>query len=383
MKDRLKRDSMSIRRIVVKIGSSSLTDEQGGLCEDKLNEHVDAIARLKEEGYEVVVISSGAVAAGFTQLGYVSRPVTIEGRQAAAAVGQGLLMQGYTRSFSKHGIVTAQLLLTRGDFADRERYDNAYATLAELLTRGVVPIINENDSVAVDELTFGDNDMLSALVSGLVHADLLIILTDVDGIYDQDPRRFSSAKKYIYLPEITDELLAGAGQSGSKVGTGGMLSKLEAAKTALSLGVRVFIGCGQGSEKLLDIVRGKGNGTYIGHSTDHVLKKRQQWIAFHSRVKGEVTVDQGAASALLERGKSLLPAGVVRVKGSFAAGDVVEVLNPKGELIGRGMVNYSSQELDLVKGLSSQEAIKLTGRSAEEVIHRNNWVKMGKEQIRL
>jgi glutamate 5-kinase len=374
--------AMSVRRIVVKIGSSSLTDEHGGLSEAKLNEHVDAIARLKQEGYEVIVISSGAVAAGFTRLDYVSRPVTIEGRQAAAAVGQGLLMQGYTRAFARHHIVTAQLLLTRGDFADRERYNNAYATLAELLTRGAVPIINENDSVAVDELTFGDNDMLSALVSGLVHADLLIILTDVDGLYDQDPRLSPKAKKYIYLPEITDELLAIAGQSGSKVGTGGMLSKMEAAKTALSLGVQVFIGRGEGEEKLLDIIRGKGNGTYIGHSTDHGLKKRQQWIAFHSQVKGQVVVDQGAASALLERGKSLLPAGVVRVEGAFAPGDVVEVLNMKGEMIGKGMVNYSARELDAVKGLSSQEATKITRRAAEEVIHRNNWVRMGKEQIR-
>lgn len=373
---------MSVRRIVVKIGSSSLTDERGGLSEKKLNEHVDSIARLVKEGYEVIVISSGAVAAGFTRLGYVTRPVTIEGRQAAAAVGQGLLMQGYTEAFARHNMVTAQLLLTRGDFADRERYDNAYATLSELLTRGAVPIINENDSVAVDELTFGDNDMLSALVSGLVHADLLIILTDVDGLYDQDPRHNPQAKKYTYLQDITEELLAGAGEAGSKVGTGGMLSKMEAAKTALSLGVQVFIGKGEGEEKLLDIVQGKGNGTYIGHTPEHVLKKRKQWIAFHSQVKGQVVIDQGAASALLERGKSLLPAGVLRVEGSFSSGDVVEVLNPKGELLGKGLVNYSAQELEQVKGRSSQEAMSLTGRKAEEVIHRNNWVTLGKERIR-
>ncbi|GGK36639.1 glutamate 5-kinase [Caldalkalibacillus thermarum] len=369
-------------RIVVKIGSSLLANTRGGLCEQKLNEHVNALARLKQAGYEVVLISSGAVAAGFTLLGYPARPVTIQGKQAAAAVGQGVLMQGYTRAFARHGIVTAQLLLTRYDFSARDRYNNACATLTELLARGALPIINENDSVAVDELTFGDNDMLSALVSGLVHADLLIILTDIDGLYDADPRRSDKAKKYTFLPEITEELLAKAGQPGSKLGTGGMRSKIEAAKTALSMGVQVFIGTGQGEDKLLDIIEGKGNGTYIGASSRGGLKNRQQWIAFHSAVKGTITVDQGAAAALLERGKSLLPAGVTQVNGTFQAGDVVEVLNHKGERIGKGLVNYSSVELQQIKGKSSAEAMQTTQRMMEEVIHRDNWVSLEKERVR-
>ncbi|MDQ0340483.1 glutamate 5-kinase [Caldalkalibacillus uzonensis] len=372
---------MGTERIVVKIGSSSLTTANGGLCEQKLNEHVQALARLKQTGYEVILISSGAVAAGFTLLGYPTRPVTIKGKQAAAAVGQGLLMQGYTRAFAKHGIVTAQLLLTRYDFADRERYNNAYRTLTELLAREALPIINENDSVAVDELTFGDNDMLSALVSGLIHADWLIILTDIDGLYDADPRRSDKAKKYTFLPEITADLLTLAGEPGSKVGTGGMRSKLEAAQMALSVGAQVFIGKGEGEDKLLDVIKGKGNGTYIGSSSLSGLKNRQQWIAFHSAVKGAITVDQGAATALLERGKSLLPAGITQVQGNFQAGEVVEVLNHKGERIGKGVVNYTSSELQQIKGKSSREAMQWTRRGTEEVIHRDNWVSLGKERI--
>lgn len=372
---------MGKQRIVVKIGSSSLTNANGGLSKEKLTEHVAALAKLKKLGHEVILISSGAVAAGFTDLGYPTRPVTIAGKQAAAAVGQGLLMQGYSEEFRKYGIVTAQLLLTRHDFSKEEKYSNAYATLSELIARGVLPIINENDSVSIDELTFGDNDMLSALVSGLVHADFLSILTDINGLYDADPRKDPNAKKYNFLPTITEDLLSVAGSAGSKVGTGGMKSKIEAARTAISLGVKIFIGSGKGPDKLTDILAGKGDGTYIGYSTQHGIKSKKQWIAIHSDVSGQIEIDAGAVRAILLKGKSLLPAGVRDIRGNFLSGDVVEVINKKGDIIGKGQVNFSAHELNQVKGKSSQEAKEQLQRECSEVIHRNKWVTLTKEKM--
>ncbi|MGO4888409.1 glutamate 5-kinase [Anaerobacillus sp. MEB173] len=372
---------MSKQRIVVKIGSSSLTNANGGLSIEKLSEHVAALAKLKKQGHDVILISSGAVAAGFTDLGYPTRPVTIAGKQAAAAVGQGLLMQGYAEEFRKYGIVTAQLLLTRHDFSKEEKYSNAYATLSELIARDVLPIINENDSVSIDELTFGDNDMLSALVSGLIHADFLSILTDINGLYDSDPRKDPNAKKYNFLPAINEELLSVAGSAGSKVGTGGMKSKIEAARTALSLGVKVFIGSGEGPDKLTDILAGKGDGTYIGYSSQHGVKNKKQWIAIHSDVAGQIEIDNGAVKAVLSKGKSLLPAGVKNIHGTFLAGEVVEVINEKGNVIGKGQVNFSASELEQIKGKSSQDAKTQLQRDHSEVIHRNKWVTLTKEKM--
>lgn len=371
---------MAKQRIVVKIGSSSLTNSQGGLSKSKIADHVAALSRLKKEGNEVILISSGAVAAGFSVLGYQTRPVTIAGKQAAAAVGQGLLMQSYFEEFQKEGIVSAQLLLTRNDFSQQEQYNNAYSTLSELLKRGVIPIINENDSVAVDELTFGDNDMLSALVSGFIHADTLIILTDINGLYDGNPSKDPNAKKYNFLPEITEDVLEVAGGSGSKVGTGGMRSKLEAAKTALSVGVKVFIGKGEGAGKLIDIVTGKGDGTYIGYNLGTSLKSKKQWIGIHSQIAGRIDIDSGAEHAVIHLGKSLLPAGVTKVDGSFKRGDVVEVWNEKGELVGKGQINYTVEELSKIKGLSSKEANIVNMHNRIEVIHRDNWVTFTKER---
>jgi glutamate 5-kinase len=372
---------MSKQRIVVKIGSSSLTNSNGDLSIEKLTEHANALAKLKERGHDVILISSGAVAAGFTKLGYPTRPVTIAGKQAAAAVGQGLLMQGYEEAFGRHDIVVAQLLLTRNDFISQEQYSNAYAVLAELLTRNVVPIINENDSTSVEELTFGDNDMLSALVSGLVHADFLAILTDINGLYDEDPRKNPKAKKYHYLPTINDELLQQAKETGSKVGTGGMRSKIEAAKTANLLGVNVFIGTGQGDDKLVDILLGKGDGTYIGLATKKGVKNRKQWIALHSTPNGKIVIDDGAVQAILTKGKSLLPIGIQDVSGTFQRGDVVEVISCRGKVIGKGKVNYSSEELLSIKGKESSEARKTTNCHYDEAIHRDHWITFHKGGI--
>ncbi|WP_264737459.1 glutamate 5-kinase [Cytobacillus firmus] len=371
---------MKRERIVVKIGSSSLTNMNGGLCIEKLEEHAAALSRLKEKGHEVILISSGAVAAGFADLGYPSRPVTIAGKQAAAAVGQGLLMQGYTEEFKKHGIVAAQLLLTRQNFLHKEQYQNAHATLSELLKRNVLPVINENDSVSIEELAFGDNDMLSALVSGLIQAQRLIILTDVNGIYDSNPRTNPDAKKFNYVTEITDDLMNAAAGSGSKVGTGGMMTKLAAARTALALGVQVFIGIGNGTEKLIEILGGKGDGTYIGTSSQPSVKTSKQWLALHSVPNGKIEVDHGAAQAILTQGKSLLPAGVTTISGQFHVHDVVEVIGPKGDLIGKGQVNFSSDELWAIKGLSSSEAMQIAGSDRRVVIHRDHWVSQKRKE---
>lgn len=373
---------MTKKRIVVKIGSSSLTNTNGGLSEEKLLEHAEALAYLKRQGHEVILISSGGVAAGFNDLGYPSRPVTLAGKQAAAAVGQGLLIQTYTEAFKTYGIVAAQLLLTRNVFVNEDQYGNVYATLTELLKRSVLPIINENDSVAVDELTFGDNDMLSALVSGLVHADFLIVLTDVNGVYETDPHANRMAKRYDFLPVIPNELIHNSKvDSGSKFGTGGMRSKLLAAQTALSLGVNVFIGTGSGQNKLVQILDGNGDGTYIGDSRNHNLRKPKQWIAFHSPVSGKIEIDEGAERAILAGGKSLLPAGIKSFVGTFEAGDVVEIVNTRQYVIAKGQVNYSSEELNVTMGMKSREAMLKTEQNRPEVIHRDRLVLSLKEAI--
>ncbi|MDA1475831.1 glutamate 5-kinase [Bacillus changyiensis] len=361
---------MKKQRIVIKIGSSSLTSLNGSIDVTKIKDHVRAIAALKKAGHEVIFISSGAVAAGFLQLGYPTRPVTLKGKQAAAAVGQSLLMKQYIQQFAEYELLCAQILLTRNDFAKRERYRNAYATMIELIERGLIPIINENDSVSVEELTFGDNDMLSALVSGLIHADKLIILTDINGLYHENPVENPDAHRFDYIPDITEDLLSYASSSGSKVGTGGMKSKLLAAKTALSLGVNVFIGTGMGKDKLIQVLNGNGDGTYIGQSDLSSVNNHKQWIAFHSPISGKIIIDEGAEQALLEKGSSLLPAGVIDACGNFAKGAVVKVCGPNG-LAGKGQVLYSSEELLKIKGKRSDE---VNCNKGIEVIHRNDWV---------
>lgn len=359
---------MTMKRIVVKIGSSSLTNAKGELDYTQIDDHVRAIATLKQAGYEVLLVSSGAVAAGFHKLGYPTRPVTVKGKQAAAAVGQGLLIQLYHERFAAFGITPAQVLLTRTDFLSKERYKNAYATFEVLLERGIIPIINENDTVSVEELTFGDNDMLSALVSGLVHADQCIILTDINGLYTANPTKDPTATQIPTLSAITDEMLGYADNTGSSVGTGGMSSKLLAAKRALDAGVKVFIGRGNGSHKLLEILDGKGDGTYIEHDALAFITNAKQWITLADS-KGRIYVDAGAENAMMRNGKSLLPAGITHFEGDFARHDVVEVYGKTG-LLGRGEVRYTSKELALALGKRTDEI----DNYPIEVIHRNHWV---------
>lgn len=371
---------MKRQRIVIKIGSSSLTTKTGALSMEKVRLYVEAIAKLKRAGHEVVLISSGAVAAGFSKLGYPTRPVTIAGKQAAAAVGQALLMQAYITEFAKHNMTPAQLLLTRDDFSDQTRYSNAYSTLNELLKRGAIPIINENDSISIVELTFGDNDMLSALVSGLCHANFLCLMTDVNGLYDANPQTNKNAKKIHYLPKLTDELLALAEDTGSSVGTGGMKSKASAAQTALSLGVDVFIGKGTEPDMFLDILQGKGDGTYIGtFQSEPVMPMKKQWIALHSTSTATVTIDAGAEDALLNGGKSLLSVGVIDVEGEFTEGDVIDVKNEQGVLIGKGKTSMNMEDFERYVKLRQSDRSK-KGKSPV-VIHRDEWVPIKKETM--
>ena len=359
---------MERKRVVVKIGSSSLTNTKGEIDEQKFTDHVAALATLKKAGHEVILVSSGAVAAGFGKLGYPSRPLTIKGKQAAAAVGQSLLIQAYSDEFASYGNIPAQILLTRSDFSDKKRYKNAYETISELLERSIIPVINENDTVSVAELTFGDNDMLSALVSGLVHADQLIILTDVNGLYTANPLNNPDAQRISLIEEITDEMLGFASGSGSKVGTGGMQSKLAAAKFAMNAGVDVFIGTGFGSQKLIEILDNKGDGTYFKRS-DKAITTNKQWVTL-TEASGKLFIDEGAVHALQHRGKSLLPAGIYAIEGQFKRGDVVEVYD-RHTCIGRGEVLYSAKELEQAIGKRTDEL----SHDPIEVIHRNHWVK--------
>lgn len=361
---------MKKQLIVIKIGSSSLTREDGTIDHFKMSEHVAAISALKKEGHQIILVSSGAVAAGFPKLGYPTRPITTKGKQAAAAVGQSLLIRTYIEMFSHYHYLPAQVLLTRGDFKSQKRFRNAFSTLTELLDRGLIPIINENDTVAIDELTFGDNDMLSALVAGFIHADALWMMTDIDGIYTANPRTNPEAKRIERLGEITDDYFDMADDKGSSVGTGGMTSKLAAAQTAQKLGVEVFIGNGRGEEKFLHILRGEGEGTYIEQTAEDPLTMRRQWIALHAETEGSLIIDEGAKQALLEEGSSLLPVGIDSIHGDFLAGDIIDVWS-QGVRLGKGTSQYDAIELQQI--LQQQT---MTG-PMKEVIHRDDWVQLG------
>ncbi|MDI6869910.1 MAG: glutamate 5-kinase [Bacillota bacterium] len=361
------------RRLVVKVGTSTVTHPTGKLNLGGLERVVRQVADAANAGCEVALVSSGAVGAGLGRLGWPRRPATIPEKQAVAAVGQSLLMQIYEKLFGEYGITIAQVLLTREDVADRRRYLNARTTLLTLLSYGVVPIINENDTVAVDELKFGDNDTLSALVAGLISADLLLILSDIDGLYTADPRQDPEARLIPRVEEITPEVEALAGGAGTERGTGGMATKLAAAKIATSCGVSMVIANAARSSVVQEVLSGKEVGTYFPARERLVSRKR--WIAFNVPPAGQVVVDDGARRALTERGKSLLPSGVVKVAGEFEAGDAVAILGPDGVEFARGLTNYGAADLDRLKGLHTPEIAEVLGeRFYEEVVHRDNLV---------
>ena len=366
-------------RIVVKIGSALIANGDGGLLRDKIAEYAQVVAAARSAGHQVVLVSSGAGAAGFGPLGYKQRPRSIIAKQASAAVGQGILIEAYARAFQEFDTVVGQILLTRNDFSSRDSYQNALNTFEALLDRGIVPIVNENDTVAIDELTFGENDMLSALVATLLHADMLVILTDTDGVYDRDPRKHDDAIRLERVDSISEELLAGSGGAGSDAGTGGMFAKLKAAEVALSLGVPVFIGRCDQTSSLDQIAKGKGNGTYFDLPLNKRVTRKEQWIGLHSEAMGRIWIDSGAEEALLRGGKSLLPVGVTEQSGGFANGDVVEIVSADGSLLGRGVVNYSAAQLERVLGRSTEVAKSELGVTKVEVVHRDNWVPLRSE----
>lgn len=365
--------TMDNQRIVVKIGSSSLSTASGGLNMAQFDFFAGELAALQQAGFQLLLVTSGAVAAGFGALGFETRPKLLHEKQAAAAVGQALLMQAYQEKLNQYGIVAAQVLLTRYDFTSRQRMHNASMTIDELLRRGVIPIINENDTVSVDELKFGENDTLSALVANLVKARELIIITDIDGLYTDNPRNNPEAQRIERVDEITTELFEIAGGAGSSLGTGGMRSKVEAARIAIRGGVPVFVGSVVEQGDLMLAATNQGKGTYFKTNGNN-LSMKKQWLGYHSIVQGGISVDQGAANALISGGKSLLPAGVKAVNGEFHPGDVVEVLQLDGSRIGRGIVNYASWQLQAVAGLTTDEVCKRIEVPRIEVIHRDEWV---------
>jgi glutamate 5-kinase len=362
------------RRIVVKVGSSILASVEKGLHYEVFSHLTKEISDLKRQGYEIVLVSSGAIAAGMEKLGYKTRPQAITQKQATAAVGQTRLMNIYENYFSRFQQMVAQVLLTHDDLSHRRRFLNARNTLLTLLELGIIPIINENDTVVVDEIKFGDNDNLSALITNLIGADLLIILTDIEGLCDSDPRVNPNAR-CIPLVEDTDVDMGGiVGETKSEMSVGGMISKVKAARKASRFGIPTVVARGTKEGVLHQILKGKEIGTLILPKRE-ALSSRKHWIAFNPKPKGDVIVDDGAKKAIVQRGKSLLPSGVVKIKGSFDRGDLVTCLGPRGKEFARGLVNYSAPELEKIKGLRSDQIESTLGyKYSDEVIHRNDLV---------
>jgi glutamate 5-kinase len=365
------------RRIVVKVGSSLVTNEGRGLDEAAIEQWSAQLATLVKSGRELIMVSSGAIAEGMKRLGWKTRPKMINELQAAAAVGQMGLVQMYETKLREQEVGSAQVLLTHADLADRERYLNARSTLLTLLEHGVVPVINENDTVVNDEIKFGDNDTLGALVANLVDADLLVILTDQKGLYSADPRKNPDAE-FVHVARAGDPRLEDmAGGAGSRVGTGGMITKILAAKRAAGSGASTVIAWGREPDALLRLSSGEPIGTLLIAQTPK-QQARKQWMADQLQLRGHVTVDEGAADKIVAEGKSLLPIGMVAVSGEFSRGDVIAIRNAQGQELARGLANYSAGEARLLCRKSTNAVEGLLGYAAEpEMIHRDNLVLRG------
>lgn len=363
------------QRIVIKIGTSTLTHASGRLNLELLADLVGQVAVEHKAGKEILLVTSGAVGAGLGRLNLRKKPVSLPERQAVAAIGQGLLMEVYTKFFTGHGITVAQILLTREDMNDRRRYLNARNTLLRLVNDfKAVPVINENDTVATEELRFGDNDTLSALVAGLVGADLLLLLSDVKGLFTGDPRKNREASLIQVVKEITPEIWAMAGRAGTALGTGGMITKLEAARIVTSSGIPMVLASGKTPLVINRITNGDKVGTLFLPVRENLLE-RKRWIAFAGQPQGEVVIDNGAVEALTTHKKSLLPSGVIGVKGQFNLGDLVSIVDGTNREIARGLSNFSAAEILKIMGKKSNDIIKILGhKSYDEVVHRNNLV---------
>jgi glutamate 5-kinase len=364
------------RRWVIKIGSALLTDNGRGLGVSALDGWVEQIVALRRQGREMLLVSSGAVAEGMTRLGWTRRPHALHELQAAAAVGQMGLIQAYESRFQRYGLHTAQVLLTHDDLADRQRYLNSRSTLRTLLRLGVVPVVNENDTVATEEIRFGDNDTLAALVANLVEADLLVLLTDQPGMFDKDPRKHAQATLVLEAQAGDTALEAMAGDAGGKLGRGGMLTKVRAAARAARSGTLTVIASGTEGNILARLATGETLGTRL-FPARAPLAARKQWLAGRLQVRGRLTLDEGAINVLRRAGRSLLPVGVTRVEGDFARGDLVVCCGPGGEEAARGLINYSAEESRRIIGYPSHRIEEILGYVDEpELIHRDNLVLM-------
>lgn len=360
-----------VRRILVKVGSAVLTGEDG-LELNIIEQLVADIAALRERGFQIVLVSSGAIASGKHRMGIEGKLKSIPQKQAAAAVGQGRLMRVYSNAFGKHGLFVGQVLLTMSDITDRKRFLNIRNTLFTLMDWGVITIINENDTVAVDEIKFGDNDHLAAMVANVIEAHLVINLTSTEGLYDQNPSATKKAKLIPIVTELTPEIEAVATEEATPVGMGGMKSKVQAAKKVTASGIPYIIAPGRRTGILQEILDGKETGTLFLPSTEH-LNSRKYWIAFTLRSRGRIFIDEGAKEAIVRDGKSLLPTGVTQVEGDFVLGDPVSCVDVLGNTIAKGLVNYSADEIRKIMGLKTAKIEQVLGyKDYDEIVHRDN-----------
>lgn len=363
------------KRIVIKVGTSTITYANGKRNFSQIDRLAREISDLQNQGKEMILVTSGAVAVGVDRMGLPGKPKTIPGKQAAAAVGQGVLMHTYEKFFADYGQIVAQVLITKTEAIDRHRYTNTRNTFMELMRQRVIPIVNENDVVALDELKIGDNDNMSALVAGIVDADLVIILSDVDGLYTANPQTHPDAVIVPEVAEITPEIEASAGGVGSARGTGGMATKIQAAKAATSSGIHLVIASGTEKNAITRVLQGEELGTLFV-SRENRLQFRKRWLAFGAKIAGSIVVDDGCAKAVRKAGGcSILPAGVFAVQGEFLPGSTVSVIDKDAHELARGLVHYSSAELAQIKGCNSGEIANILGhKNFDEVIHRDDLV---------
>lgn len=363
------------KRIVIKVGTSTITYANGKRNFSQIDRLAREISDLQNQGKEMILVTSGAVAVGVDRMGLPGKPKTIPGKQAAAAVGQGVLMHTYEKFFADYGQIVAQVLITKTEAIDRHRYTNTRNTFMELMRQRVIPIVNENDVVALDELKIGDNDNMSALVAGIVDADLVIILSDVDGLYTANPQTYPDAVIVPEVAEITPEIEASAGGVGSARGTGGMATKIQAAKAATSSGIHLVIASGTEKNAITRVLQGEELGTLFV-SRENRLQFRKRWLAFGAKIAGSIVVDDGCAKAIRKAGGcSILPAGVFAVQGEFLPGSTVSVIDKDAHELARGLVHYSSAELEQIKGCNSGEIANILGhKNFDEVIHRDDLV---------
>lgn len=361
-----------IKKVVIKVGSSILTDSEGNLYPSAFRKIALQVSEIRNRGIKVVIVSSGAIAAGMKKLGLSKRPVDIHVKQAIAASGQTTLMQNYENAFRKYGINVAQILLTHDGLSNRKRFLNARRTIYQLFSMDILPVVNENDTVAVEEIMFGDNDNLAAFVTSLTEADLLVLLTDIDGIYDKDPRKDPDARFIPQIDKIDQEIEKIARSTTGRTTVGGMATKIQATRTAAAFGVPTIIANGSKKDVLLDIFEGRETGTLINPEKEK-MSARKHWIAYTLKTRGEIVIDDGAKEAVTRYGKSVLPTGVIGVKGKFDIGDAIVCLDKEGNILAKGLTSYSSREINKILGAKTSEIESILGYTyGGEILHRDD-----------